>query len=155
MGGTHSATHRRGWSAPVAKISLAAWFFGNVYEGAVGLPQLLAYARSERPPGLLTAGSPVRYYVPVAPAALISAGISLVRDWRAGEDPRLVATRAASILGALALTGYLVRSVNVPLLKASKPFTDLERADLCRRWHTANAVRLTLVGTALALQPSR
>jgi hypothetical protein len=146
---------RRGRSARVAKVGLAAWFFGNVYEGAVGLPQLLAYARAERPPGLLTAGSPVRYFLPVAPAALVCTGISLVQDWRAGKDRRVVAARATSVVGALALTGYLIRSVNVPLLNAREPLTDREQADLCGMWQKANAVRVALVGTALALQPSR
>jgi uncharacterized membrane protein YeiB len=136
---------RRGRSARVAKVGLAAWFFGNVYEGAVGLPQLLAYARAERPPGLLTAGSPVRYFLPVAPAALVCTG----------KDRRVVAARATSVVGALALTGYLIRSVNVPLLNAREPLTDLEQADLCGMWQKANAVRVALVGTALALQPSR
>lgn len=155
VGGTLLARTRRGMSEPVAKIGLAAWFFGNVYEGAVGLPQLLAYAQPERPPGLLTAGSPVRYFAPVAPAALVSTGISLVEGWRAGEDRRILAARATSIIGALALTGYLIRSVNVPLLKAGKPLTDLEKTYLCGRWQQANAVRVALVGVALALQPSR
>ena len=146
---------RRGRSALVAKVGLAAWFFGNVYEGAVGLAQLLAYAQRDRPAGLLTAGSPARYFAPLAPPALVSTVISLAQDWRAGEDRRIVAARATSFIGALALSGYLIPFVNVPLLAAGRSLSDLEWAELCARWHQVNAVRVVLVGVALALQPSR
>ena len=118
----------------VAKVGLRAWFFGNIYEEEVGLPQLLAYAQAERPPGLLTAGSPVP---------------GLAR----GEDRRRD-RQATGIISALALTGYLIRSINLPLLNAREPLTDLEQADLCGRWQRGRAVRLALVGAALTLQRS-
>ncbi|WP_163569827.1 hypothetical protein [Fodinicola feengrottensis] len=48
-------------SRTVAQFGLTAWFFGNLYEAVVGMPQLLADAP---PRGLLKPGSPVRYYAP-------------------------------------------------------------------------------------------
>ncbi len=57
---------RSGWNR-AAQLGQAAWLIGNLYEGLVGMPQLLADARPARSPGLLTAGSPVRYYLPIAP----------------------------------------------------------------------------------------
>jgi hypothetical protein len=67
-----------GW-ARAAHLGQTAWLVGNLYEGLVGMPQLLADARSRRPPGLFTAGSPVRYYAPVAPFALSATGLTLCR----------------------------------------------------------------------------
>lgn len=145
---------RRRRSALVATVGLAAWFFGNVYEGAVGLPQLLVWARRDRPAGLLAVGSPVRYFAPLAPPVLASTGISLAQDWRVGEDRGVVAARTACLLGALALSGYLIRTVNVPLLAGRSPGA-LDGTELSARWHQVNAARVVLVGVALVLQPSR
>ena len=44
-----------------ARLGQAAWFFGNLYEAVVGMPQLLADVRSESErTGPLGTGSPVR-----------------------------------------------------------------------------------------------
>jgi len=53
----------------VAEFSHAHWFFGNLYEALVKIPDRLA--ASDASPGLprtpLGAGSPGRYYAPIAP----------------------------------------------------------------------------------------
>jgi hypothetical protein len=138
--------------ACVARLGLMAWFFGNLYEGAVGMPQLLAYARHERPPGLLTSGSPVRYYALVAPVALGANAVTLVHDWRSGRGRPLVAATMGCLLGAVALTGYLIRTVNLPLLRTDEPLTELERRQLAAHWHEVNAARLVLLAAAHVLE---
>jgi hypothetical protein len=49
----------------VARAGLAHWFFGNLYEAIVHVPERLTPDDA-----LFTAGSPVRYYLPVAPVTL-------------------------------------------------------------------------------------
>lgn len=135
--------------ARVGQVGQAAWLFGNLYEGVVGMPQLLTDARPHRRPGLLTSGSPVRYFAPVAPMAVGATGTTLVRCWRAGGDRRLIAAAAGGAGVALALSGYLIRVVNLPLLRGSVPLTDPARRQLTASWHRANAVRLVALAVAL------
>lgn len=100
----------------VARLGRTAWLFGNAYEAAVGVPQLLAGAN--RPAGILATGSPVRYFAPVAPAAIGGTAAVLARSWQSGADRRTVAAATATFGAALGLSAYLIRSVNIPLLKA-------------------------------------
>ena len=127
--------------ATVARIARAAWFFGNTYEAAVGVPQLISSAN--RPAGILATGSPVRYFAPVAPAAVGGTAAVLVESWRTGGDRRAVAAATATLAAALGLSAYLIRSINVPLLRG-KVGEEAQRR-LISRWHRGNAVRLGLL----------
>ena len=138
---------RSGW-ARAASLGQTAWLAGNLYEGLVGMPQLLADARPSRSPGLLNGGSPVRYYLPVAPLALGATGASLVQSWRSGGDRRLIITAGTSVVSALALSGYLIQTVNRPLLTGEGPLTEVERRRLVSTWHRMNAVRLLALTAA-------
>jgi hypothetical protein len=62
-----------------SRLGRAAWFFGNAYEGAVGVPQLIASAN--RRAGVLTTGSPLRYFGPVASAAIGGTAVVLTIAW--------------------------------------------------------------------------
>ncbi len=73
-----------------AELGRAAWFFGNLYEGLVGVPQLIDEAGAERGRGLLRAGSSVRYFAPVAPLAVGATLFSLISRWRSHEGDRLL-----------------------------------------------------------------
>lgn len=133
----------------VARLGIRAWFFGNLYETVVGTPQLLADARGRRR-GLLGVGSPVRYYLPLAPLAFGATGMTLVRGWRAGGDRRAVAAAAVGMTSAAALSGYLIRSVNLPLLTGDEPLTDSDRRRLVTTWHLVNGLRLGTLVLAMA-----
>ncbi|HEX6444154.1 MAG TPA: hypothetical protein VF053_03630 [Streptosporangiales bacterium] len=133
-----------------AGIGLKAWFFGNLYEAVVGMPQLLADARAARAGGLLGTGSPVRYYVPVAPLAFGATAATLVRGWRAGGDCRAVAATAVSTASAAALSGYLIRSVNARLVTGGEPLGEDDRRRLVATWHVVNGVRLGALVVAMA-----
>lgn len=137
---------RLGW-ARVAQLGQAHWFFGNLYESVVGVPQLLIDAQPRRTPGLLGSGSPVRYFVPVAPLTLGATAASLVRSWRAGGDRWPIVTATASTMSAVGLTAYLVRTVNLRLLRG-EPLSESDRGRLLRTFHRANAVRLVAVAVA-------
>jgi len=138
------------WWSRAAQLGQAAWFFGNLYEGLVGMPQLLADARPTRSPGLLTAGSPVRYFAPVAAVALGPTGITLIKGWRAGADRRLIAATAAGVGSALALSGYLIPTLTRPLLIGSEPLAGTDREQLIVTWHRLNALRLVALAGASA-----
>lgn len=125
----------------VARFGRAAWFFGNAYEATVGVPQLIATAN--RQAGVLAAGSPVRYFAPVAPAAIGGTAAVLVRLWQTGADRRAVVAATTTFGTALGLSAYLIRSINVPLLKGE--VEGEARPRLISRWHRGNAVRLVLL----------
>ncbi|MER5266200.1 DUF1772 domain-containing protein [Actinosynnema sp. NPDC002837] len=135
---------RMPWAA-IARLGQAHWFFGNVYEAVVDVPRLLADARPNRAPGLLAAGSPVRYYMPAAPVTLAATAVALARS---GGDRRDVATAAAGTLVAAALTVYLVRTVNLRLLRDTEPLTDDDRRRLTTTWHRGNLLRLLALAVA-------
>jgi hypothetical protein len=147
-----------GW-ARAAHLGQTAWLVGNLYEGLVGMPQLLADARSRRPPGLFTAGSPVRYYAPVAPFALGATGLTLVQSWRSGGDRMMITATGASVAVALTLSGYLIVTVNHPLLAGAEPLTEVDKRRLVSTWHRVNAVRLVALtatsATLARLSPRR
>ncbi|HST96642.1 MAG TPA: hypothetical protein VLJ85_03305 [Geodermatophilus sp.] len=150
MRGTTDQRHPRSEWAMAARLGQTAWLVGNLYEGLVGMPQLLADARPRRSPGLLTSGSPVRYYVPVAPLAVGATGVTLLQNWRSGGDRRLIAATGSAVASALALSGYLIQTVNRPLLAGAGPLTDVDRHRLVSTWHRVNAVRLVALAVAWA-----
>lgn len=128
-------------SRAAARLGRAAWFFGNAYEGAVGVPQLIASAN--RQSGVLTTGSPLRFFGPVAPVAIGGTAAVLTLAWQTGADRRATVAATATLSAAIGLSGYLIRSINVPLLKGE---VDVEmRPLLISRWHRGNAVRLCLL----------
>jgi hypothetical protein len=136
-----SSDRRAPWAA-VARLGQAHWFFGNLYEAAVDMPRLLADARPDRAPGLLAPGSPLRYYLPAAPLTLAATAATLADGWRRGGDRRPIVVAAAGTASATALTAYLVRAVNLRLLRDGPPLDEAERRALGRTWHRGNLVRL-------------
>src|SRR5919206_176666 len=120
----------------LAQSGQAAWFFGNLYEGLVGMPQLLAEAGAARDRGLLTVGSPVRYFAPVAPLAVGASAFSLLSRWRRNEDGDrpLVAVTGATITIAVGISTYLIRVVNIALLTQHEPLPPARRRQLVRTW---------------------
>ncbi|MEU4449668.1 anthrone oxygenase family protein [Actinosynnema sp. NPDC050801] len=137
------------WAA-LARLGHAHWFSGNLYEAVVDVPGLLADARPHREPRLLGPGSPLRYYAPAAPVTVVATGVTLVESWRNGGDRRAVATSAVGTLVAAGLTGYLVKAVNLRLLRDDEPLGDDERRRLMRTWHRGNLLRLVALAVTAA-----
>jgi hypothetical protein len=135
---------RRSW-AVIAHAGHIHWFLGNLYEAMVDMPQLIADAQPNRQPGILAAGSPLRYYAPAAPVTLTATAATLIGNWRSGGDRRLIITAAASTASAAALTGYLVKTVNLRLLRDGTRLDPAGCRVLVRTWHRANLVRLLAV----------
>jgi hypothetical protein len=140
------------WAA-LAGLGQLHWFFGNLYEAVVDMPQLLVDAHPNREPRLLGAGSPVRYYLPVAPVTLTAIVATLIDSWRSGGDRRAIAAAAVTTASAGALTAYLVRTVNLRLLHSGKALSASEGRKLVGTWHRGNLLRLlALVGAAWTLR---
>jgi hypothetical protein len=115
-----------------AEFSHAYWFFGNLYEALVKIPNRVASAEespefSRSPFG---AGSPGRYYAPIAPLNFPLAA-------------------AASAVGGAA-TAYLLRSINPDLFFSPQPLSEMRRKALLNRWYRVHAVRLAASAVALA-----
>lgn len=139
-----------------AQLGLAHWFFGNLYEAVVKVPDRLAddpqlTLRSARitPQSLLRQGSPVRYYLPGAPIALGAGPAALVAGWASLGARRWLAASAAGSLTGGVVTGYIVRGLNTKLFFAAEQPDRVEREALLRRWHRLNAVRLLASAVAL------
>lgn len=132
----------------MAELGRLHWLGGNAYEAAVNMPRLLADAQSNRRPGLLAAGSPLRYYLPAAPLTLIGSAAALTHDWHAGGNRGAVAAAAVGTVSSAALTAYLVRTVNLRLLRGSKPLAADEADSLVKTWHRGNLIRMMCLTVA-------
>jgi hypothetical protein len=136
----------------VAEFSHAHWFFGNLYEVLVKIPHRVAAAEasSELPRSPFGAGSPGRYYAPIAPINAPAAIAALAAGWNHAESrPWLIAAAASSTTGAVA-TAYLLRSINPDLFFSPQPLSETRRTPLLKRWYRVHALRLTASAVALA-----
>ena len=136
----------------VAEFSHAHWFFGNLYEVLVKIPHRVAAAEASRelPRSPFGAGSPGRYYAPIAPINAPAAIAALVAGWNhADSRPWLLVAAASSTTGAAA-TAYLLRSINPDLFFSPQPLSETRRNPLLKRWYRVHAVRLAASAVALA-----
>lgn len=136
----------------VAELSHAHWFFGNLYEAVVKIPHRVAAAGASRelPRSPFGAGSPGRYYAPIAPMNAPAAIAALAAGWKpANTRAWLIVAAASSTTGAVA-TAYLLRSINPELFFSPQPLSEMRRKPLLRRWYRIHALRLTASAVALA-----
>jgi hypothetical protein len=136
--------------------SQAHWFFGNLYEAVVRIPDRLAdepdSARRVGRSGVRTVlqrGSPVRYHLPAAPVALGAPIGALLAGWDDAGSRRWLATCVVSTFSGGLLTRYLVRRINLPLFFAARPLPAIERQELLRQWYMLNRLRLAASGVSL------
>lgn len=128
-----------------ARLGLAHWFFGNLYEEVVRMPARIAAQPVVGGP--LTAGSPVRYYLPAAPVTVAATLACVAAGWhRRADRPALAAAGLLTATGT-AMTGHLVRAVVLRLLDGT-PSDPAERQRLVEHWHRVNRIRLVVVAAA-------
>lgn len=139
----------------LAQLGQAQWFFGNLYEALVHIPDRMAVevdsnVRGERHSlsSVLRSGSPVRYWLPAAPLALATAIGALIAGWDTPRQRAWLGASAASTVSGVLLTTYVVRAINAKLLFAAEPLPPTDREQLLRRWHRLNRLRLALAGIA-------
>jgi hypothetical protein len=90
----------------------------------------------------------LRYYAPVAPITIAATTATLIDSWRSGGDRRMIVAATVSTTTAIAVTGYLVRAVNVPMLSGAMPVDSSERRRTIRTWHRVNGARMAAVAGA-------
>lgn len=134
-------------TAVVARLGLATWMFGNLYEAIVDVPRLVSEARPAGGRPVLAPGSPVRYYAPTLLPTFAAATARSIQVWRAGGRRR-AAVGAAALATAAGLTAYLVPTVNLPLLGDGAHASAARRRRLLGTWHRLNGVRLAALAVA-------
>jgi hypothetical protein len=130
-----------------AQFGYAHWLFGNMYEAVVNVPERLASEPS--PPSVLGRGSPLRYYAPVAPITLAATAAAVGTGWGIDAARRWLAMTAGCGIWGSAITGYLIRTVNLKVMFAREPPSRAERGALLARWYRLNLVRMAATGGAL------
>ena len=137
----------------LAVAGLGQWFFGNLYEAVVMVPNwrvgFVYEAMTSRPQ--YEAGSPMRYYVPTTQVAIVLLWAASLLAWRAvPEARRWLGLGSLLALAATVLTIYIVTQLNLRLFFGDRPLALSEAAPLMRQWALLNDARLVLVGSALA-----
>jgi len=140
------------WILSVAEFTHAHWFFGNLYEAIVKVPDRVASSEASRelPRTPFGAGSPGRYYAPIAPLSAPAAVAALVAGWKHSDNRAWLMVGAASSATGAAATAYLLRSVNPKLFFSPQPLDETQRKPLLKRWYRVHALRLTASAIALA-----
>jgi hypothetical protein len=93
--------------------------FGNVYEAVVRMPERLA--DEPHAGSVLAPGSPLRYYAPVAPITVAATAAAVRSGWASDGTRGWLAMMAACSAVGVAVSGYLIRRVNIPMLFAATP----------------------------------
>jgi hypothetical protein len=135
----------------LALAGLAQWFFGNLYEAVVTVPNWRIPFEYEVLTGQSqNAERTIWYYVPLTHLALLCLWVAVFRSWRtAGVARRWLGLAAICGLGALLLTVYIVTQLNLQLFFGNGQ-PDLVRIEvLIGQWQRLNYGRLALVGTTL------
>lgn len=136
----------------VAEFTHAHWFFGNLYEVLVKVPDRVASAEPSRelPRSPFGAGSPGRYYVPLAPLNAPAAIGALTTGWGRPETRASLVVAATSSAAGAAATAYVLRFLNPKLFFSPHPLSEVERRPPLTRWYRVHAFRLTASAVALA-----
>lgn len=135
----------------IAEFSHAHWFFGNLYEALVKVPHRVAASEAspELPRSPFGAGSPGRYYAPIAPINAPAAIAALVVGWKHSNSRAWLIIAALGSTTGAAATAYLLRSVNPRLFFSPQPLSEMRRKPLLKRWYRIHAIRLAASAIAL------
>ena len=131
----------------LAQLGHAHWFFGNLYEAVVRVPHRMLdeAVAADQATEVLRPGSPLRYYVPGIPLTVPAALVTLVAGWPDPRQRRWLAVFASCSATGGAITGYLVRRVNIPLFFSAEPVDAAQRVALLRTWYRLNGARLVVL----------
>jgi hypothetical protein len=90
----------------------------------------------------------VRYHLPGVPILVVAPIAALLARRRDLRDRRWLRAACAALFAVSALTGYLVRNVNIKLFVAGHPISASERDRLLRTWYRVNRIRMLGFGAA-------
>ena len=129
---------------------LAYWFFGNLYEEIVMVPNHLT-----NPLDVLTAyhryfvlSNPTYYFVPLTQLAIL---VVFLLDFKANDERQKRFLRKATIFGALSLvvTAFIVTQINLKLFSSDINQYQNALFDLSVFWLLGNGLRVIFVGGTL------
>jgi hypothetical protein len=137
----------------IAQLGYAHWFFGNLYEAVVRVPDRVAKdcepGRGDRRlASVRSSGSPVRYYLPGVPVVIGATLCAVLAGWRWRNHRPWLASLAVSAFSGVVATAWLVRTVNLKLFIAGQPLTPADQDRLLRIWYRVNVLRLLTTGSA-------
>lgn len=137
----------------LAQLGYAHWFFGNLYEGVVKVPELLS--KQNAPEGdkrprmsLLSPGSPVRYYLPGVPVVIGVTLLAVLSGWKWRSQRPWLGGLALSTLSGVVATAYLVLKVNLKLFYRGHTAAPIDQMRLLSIWYRGNLLRLLSSGSA-------
>ena len=130
----------------IAQFGYAQWFFGNLYECVVRVPNRLAEDGGLG--SVLSAGSPVLYYLPGVVLIVGATLAALVVGWKSRRECRRLTILALTVLAGLIAPAYLVWTVNLKLFITGHWVPPVERSRLLAMWYRVNAVRLVTTACA-------
>ena len=138
-----------------ALLGSAHWFFGNVYEAVVYVPNMPLYfegvMRTGRPMFVKGGAAPLHYYIPFGPLTVLLLWAALIIGKSLPAPLHNCLLAAALLLTAAgALTAYIVARLNLGLFYEVQTEAAVVTA-LLRRWTLLNYVRIGLVGASLSL----
>jgi len=130
----------------------ACWFFGNLYEEIVIVPNQLSdtYRALQLWQSYFTVTNPIYYYVPFTQIAVVVIWILFFTSKQLKEKQLL---KKAAICGtiAIALTILIVTQINMKLFYGDLNKYKDQLYSLVIMWLFGNALRLLLVGISLYL----
>jgi len=140
----------------LAQLGYAQWFFGNVYEAVVKIPDRLSARTSDfgresdvPPRSVLGPGSPVRYYLPAVPISAVGTLGAVLSGQGNPRSRRWLTVSAGCCISGTAITAYVVRNINIKLFFAAQPPPPQERDALLCTWYRLNVMRAAAAGGAV------
>jgi hypothetical protein len=134
----------------LALAGLAQWFFGNLYEQIVLVPNSLvsSYAQHRCWQAYFVVTNPIYYYVPFTQLAVCLVWY-LCFTQKHPEIKKLLYRASLYGLLALALTAVIVTQLNLKVFFGNLDLIKDQLYQLSLIWMIANGVRLVLVGATL------
>ncbi len=134
----------------LALVGLAQWFFGNLYEEIVLVPNSLvnSYAQLQCWQSYFVVTNPIYYYVPLTQLAVCIVWY-LCFTQKHQEIKKLLLRASLYGLLALALTAGIVTQLNLKVFFGNLDLVKDQLYQLSLIWMAANGVRLVLVGATL------
>ncbi len=130
-----------------ALFFMAYWFFGNLYEQIVLVPNQLvnSYKTMKAYQIYFSVSNPIYYFVPFTQLAVVLIGVLY---FQAKEKQQKSYLRRAGIFGllSLAITVIIVTQINLKLFSRDLDRLRDQLFNLSLFWLIGNAIRICLVG---------
>lgn len=129
---------------------MAYWFFGNLYEQIVLVPNQLvdSYETMKAYHQYFKVSNPIYYFIPFTQVAVV---IIFILYWKAADEKQKHLLKKASIFGLLSLiiTAVIVTQINLDLFSEDVDGMRDRLYQLSVFWLIGNFIRIYFVGSSL------